>query len=305
MEKFILTCAITGGIHTPGMSSYFPYTPEDIINEAVKANEAGAAIVHIHARNPENGEPTSDLDIMKKIVAGIKQRCDVVICITTGGSLGMSIEERLKPIPELQPELASLNAGSIDFVISPMAKKLEPKYNWEIPYLENTDNLVFANTFNDIENFIKTMNDNGTKPEFEVYDVGMINNIAYFVNKGLIKEPVYLQFVMGILGGIPAEVEHLVHMVQTAERLIEDFKWSVIGAGKKQFPLTATGLAMGGSVRVGLEDNLYLRPGQKAKSNAEQVIQIKEIAERLGFQPATPNEAREILKLKGKENVDF
>jgi len=305
MQKVILTAAITGGLHTPGMSPHLPYKPEDIIKEAVESYKAGAAVVHIHVRDPETGKPTSDLKLMRKVVKEIKERCNVVICITTGGAPGMSLEERVKAIPELKPELASCNSGSMNFVLSPIADKFESKFEWENEFLKSTEDFIFSNTYKSLKYYIKTMNKNNTRPEFEVYDVGMINNIAYFINKGLIEEPVYIQFVMGILGGIPANAKNLVHMVSTAEDLIDDFKWSTCAAGKSQFPMTATSLAMGGFARVGLEDNLYLRPRQLAKSNAEHVTQIKEIAERIGLKAATPDEAREILDLKGIEKVNY
>jgi len=306
-KKVIITAAITGGIHTPSMSPYLPVTIEEIIEDAVKAYEAGAAVVHIHARVPETGKPTPDLDIMHKIVSGIKQRCNVVVCITTGGALGMTLEERIAPVTKFQPELASCNAGSINFVLAPAAEKLtNPKFDWEIPYLEFTRDFVFTNTYKGMEYYINTMNEYGTRPEFEVYDVGMINNVAYFLQKGIVKKPIYIQFVMGILGGIPATVENLAFMVKTAKELLgNDINWSCCAAGRFQFPLTATALAMGGNARVGLEDNLYLRPGVLAKSSAEQVTQIIEIAERLGFSAATPDEARKILGLKGMDKVAF
>lgn len=305
MNKVIITAAITGGVHTPGMTPYLPITPEEIINDAVKANEAGAAVVHIHARNPENGKPTSDINLLKEITSGIKKRSDVVICITTGGSVEMSIEERISVIPELRPELASCNAGSINFVLEPAARNLKPKYDWEKPYLEGTKDLIFSNTFRGIEYYVNTMNEVDTRPEFEVYDVGMINNIAHFVKLGIIKKPIYIQFVMGILGGIPATIENLAFMVKTAKEQIGEFNWSVAAAGKNQFPIASAALGMGGNVRVGLEDNIYLKPKVLAKSSAEQVTQIREIAERIGLIIATPNEARSILGLKGENQVNF
>lgn len=306
MNKTIITAAITGGIHTPGMSEYLPITPEEIINDAVKANEAGAAVVHIHARDPENGKPSSDIELFRQIVSSIKEKCDVAVCITTGGSIGMPVEERLKPVTIFEPELASCNAGSVNFVLAPAAKRLKPKYDWEIPYLESTDDLIFSNTFRSINKYVTTMNEKKTLPEFEVYDVGMINNLAYFKQIGVITQPIYIQFVMGILGGIPASIENLAFMVKTAKiQLNNDFVWSVAAAGKNQFPLTTAALGMGGNVRVGLEDNTYLKPKVLAKSSAEQVIQIKEIAEKLGKQIATADEARKILNLKGKDRVKF
>ena len=305
-KKIIITAAVTGATHTPSLSPYFPATPEQIIEDAVKAHQAGAAVVHVHARDPKDCSPTPDLEIMREIVASIKKQCNAAICVTTGGAVWMSSEQRLAPAVELKPELASCNAGSVNFVFSDLASKLEnPKYDWEIPYLKRTNELVFTNTFSGLEYYLNTMNEHGIRPEFEVYDVGMINNIAYFINKGLVKKPVYLQFVMGILGGIPATVDNLVYMVKTAREQIGDFVWSCAAAGKSQMPLVTAALTMGGNARVGLEDNLYLKPGILAKSSAEQVIQIKEIAERLGLEIASAEEARQILGLKGNDKVNF
>ena len=305
-NKIIITAAVTGATHTPSLSPYFPATPEQIIEDAVKAHEAGAAVVHVHARNPEDGKPTPDIGIMKQIVSTIKKQCNAVGCITTGGSLLMSKEQRLAPAVELKPELASCNAGSVNFVFSDLATKLKnPKYDWEVPYLQGTYDLIFSNTFAGMEYYIETMNRYDIRPEFEVYDVGMINNIAYFYNKGIVKKPIYLQFVMGILGGIPATVENLAYLVKTAREQIGDFVWSCAAAGKAQFPLVTAALTMGGNARVGLEDNVYLRPGVLAKSSAEQVIQLKEIAERLGLEIAGPEEARKILGLKGIDKVNY
>lgn len=305
-SKIIITAAVTGATHTPSLSPYFPSTPEEIIKDAVEAHKAGAAVVHVHARDPEDCRPTPDINIMREIVASIKQQCNAVICITTGGAVWMSSEQRLAPAVELQPELASCNAGSVNFVFADLAAKIKnPKFDWEIPYLQKTNELVFTNTFTGLEYYLKTMNELGIRPEFEVYDVGMINNIAYFIEKGLVQQPVYLQFVMGILGGIPATVDNLVYLVKTAREQIGEFVWSCAAAGKTQFPMVTAALTMGGNARVGLEDNLYLKPGVLAKSSAEQVIQIKEIAERLGLEIASPDEARQILNLKGIEKVNF
>jgi len=306
VNKVIITAAVTGATHTPSLSPYFPATPEQIIADAVKAHKAGAAVVHVHARNPEDGRPTPDLATMRNFVASIKNQCNAVICVTTGGSLLMSKEQRLAPAVELKPELASCNAGSVNFVFADMAAKLKnPKYDWEVPYLKGTYDLIFSNTFAGMEYYIETMNEHGIRPEFEIYDVGMVNNIAYFCKKGLVKQPVYLQFVMGILGGIPATVENLAYLVKTAREQIGDFVWSCAAAGRAQFPLVTAALAMGGNGRVGLEDKVDLRPGVLAKSSAEQVIQIKEIAERLGLELATADEAREMLALKGIDAVNF
>ncbi len=305
-QKIIITAAVTGATHTPSLSPYFPATPEQIIADAVKAHEAGAAVVHIHARNPEDCKPTSDLGVMKHIVSSIKKQCNAVVCVTTGGAVWMSKEERLAPAIDLQPELASCNAGSVNFVFADLASKLKnPKFDWEIPHLKGTYDLIFSNTFAGMEYYIETMNKYDIRPEFEVYDVGMINNIAYFYKKGIVKKPVYMQFVMGILGGIPATVENLAYLVRTAREQIGDFVWSCAAAGKAQFPLVAAALAMGGNARVGLEDNVYLRPGVLAKSSAEQVVQIKEIAERLGLEIATADEARAMLALKGIDKVNY
>ncbi|MFZ5643663.1 MAG: 3-keto-5-aminohexanoate cleavage protein [Bacillota bacterium] len=305
-KKVIITAAITGGIHVPSMSPYLPVTVEEIILDAVKAHEAGAAVVHIHARDPETGKPTPDLSLMQEIITGIKKRCNAVICITTGGGIGMTLEQRIASIPAFKPELASCNAGSVNFVLAPAAEKIkEPKYDWEIPYLQSTLDMVFTNTFKGLDYYIRTMNENDCRPEFEVYDVGMINNIAYFLSKGVVKKPIYLQFVMGILGGIPASVPYLVNLVQVAKDLLGEFNWSCCAAGRYQFSLVTAALTLGGNVRVGLEDNLFLRPGILAKSSAEQVTQIREIAERLGLEAATPHEAREMLELKGIERVAF
>lgn len=306
MAKTFITAALTGGIHTPGMSQYLPITPDQIIADALTAYEAGAAAVHIHARNPENGRPTSDIDLFKQIAKGIKEKSDLIVCVTTGGGLGMTIEERLKPVTVLKPELASCNAGSINFVLAPAAKKLKPKYDWEVPYLESTEDLIFSNTFKGIKTYVETMYANGTMPEFEVYDIGMINNLAYFKQTGLLTKPIYIQFVMGILGGIPAEAENLTFMVKKAKQQLGDnFIWSVAAAGKSQFYMTSTALSMGGNVRVGLEDNVYLKPGVLAKNSGEQVAQIKKIIESVGGEVANSKEAREILSLKGKDKVNY
>lgn len=307
-KKIWITAAVTGAVHTPAMSPYLPITTEQIINDAVQAYEAGAAVVHVHAREPETGRPVPDLTIMREIVTGIKKKCDIIICVTTGGALGMSLENRLAPIPALKPELASLNAGSINFVLSPTAdtvRKNGARYDWEVPFLEGTYDMIFTNTFYTLENYCCSMNEYQTRPELEVYDVAMINNIAYFINKGFLHKPPYIQFVLGILGGLPATVENLAYLVRTAREQIGDFFWSCAAAGRYQFPLTATALAMGGNVRVGLEDNLYLGPGVLAKSSGEQVTRIKEIAERMGIEIATVDEVRKTLGLKGQENVAF
>ena len=297
MNKTIITAAITGAVHIPSMSEYLPVTPQQIIDDAVAAYEAGAAVVHIHGRKEKNGEPTGDPEIMKNIVEEIRKRCNVVIGITTGGAIGMSSEERLAAVPFCKAELASCNAGSVNFCFSPIADKIKiPKYDWEIPFVKNTYDLPFVNTFQGIEDYIKVMGENGTKPEFEVYEVGMINNIAYFMKKGLLKGPIYLQFVLGIMGGLPATVDNLLFLYNTAKKQLGDnFVWSCAAAGKDQFNIVPTAVILGGNARVGLEDNLYIKKGQLAKSNAEGVKKIKEIVELLGKEIATPEEARKIL----------
>lgn len=308
MSKLIITAAITGGIHVPSLSPHFPYLPDTVIEQAVGAAKAGAAIVHIHARDPKDGRPSSDIKIFQQIVGAIHRQCDAAICVTTGGAIGMSPEERVKPIGILRPELASLNAGSMNFAIHPLADKIkEPKFDWELPYLRSTEDMIFPNTFRSIKVFSKTMYEAGTKPELEIYDIGMINNVKYLIDVGALKTPVYLQFVMGILGGIAASTENLLFMVETARKQIgaSNFVWSCCAAGKNQLPLTCVAMTMGGNVRVGLEDNLYLGPGRLAKSSAEQVEAISRIAKELSFEIATPGEARQILGLKGGANVGW
>ena len=305
-QKLIITAAVTGAVHVPSMTPYLPITPEQIVDDAVAAGEAGAAVVHIHARNPETGRPTSDLKLMAEIVSGIKKRSEIVICITTGGQLGMTLEERIAPVSVFKPELASCNAGSVNFVLAPAAEKIkQPIYDWEIPFLAGTYDLVFANTFKGLEYYVTTMNQHGTLPEFEVYDVGMINNIAYFIKQGIVKKPVYIQFVMGILGGIPATIDNLTFLVKTAKEQIGEFEWSCAAAGRRQMPLTTAAVAMGGNVRVGLEDNIFIKPGVLAKSSSEQVALIRSVADALGRDIASPAEARNILGLKGNEKVGF
>jgi Uncharacterized conserved protein len=297
MQKVIITAAITGAVHIPSMSEYLPVTPEQIINEAVAANKAGAAVVHLHARDPKTGQPTNNPALMKEIVEGVRSKSDVVIGVTTGGAIGMTIEERLVSIPVVNAELASCNAGSVNFCFSTIADKIkEAKFDWEIPFVKNTYKVPFANTFQNIEDYIKVMDRYGTKPEFEVYEVGMISNIAYFLKKGLLKTPVYIQFVLGVMGGLPATVDNLLFLYNTADRILgEDFVWSCAAAGREELDITTTAMILGGNVRVGLEDNLYISNGMLAKSNAELVGRINEIARNLNREIATPDEAREIL----------
>jgi uncharacterized protein (DUF849 family) len=306
MEKRIITAAITGAIHTPGMSDHVPVTPDEITDEAVRAYEAGAAVAHIHARNPETGQPSSDINLFREIAAKIKSRCNMVVCITSGGSLTMSIEERLRIIPTLKPELASLNCGSLNFALHPLLYKYKNfKFEWEREYLTGTEDLIFPNTFKSLREFSKAFDENNVQPELEIYDTGMINNVAFMLGNGQLKKPVYIQFVMGILGGIPATANNLIHLRNTARESIGDFVWSVCAAGRHQFNMCSLSLLLGGNARVGLEDNLYLEKNVIAKSNGAQVEKIVRIARELGIEPATPDEARKILCLKGLDKVAY
>jgi len=302
MAKTIVTAAITGAIHTPTMSKYLPVTPEEIADHAVGAYEAGAAVVHIHARDPKTGQPTSDLGIFGEIFERIGERCNVVICATTGGGLGMSPEERVKVVSAYKPELASFNAGSINFGLFDIPGRLkitEWKHEWELPYLEMTRDFIFRNTFKSLEEFPQLFEKHGTKPEAEVYDTGMLNNLAYLVDRGFLKTPVYVQFVLGIMGALPPSVENLLFLLQTARRAFgNDFVWSVCAAGRYQMPMCTAALLLGGNVRVGMEDSLWLAKGVPAKSSAEQVAKIIRIAGELGVDTATPDEARQILGLR-------
>ena len=307
MGKAIITAAITGAIHTPTMSEYLPITPQQLIDDIMSVYEAGGAVAHLHVRDPQTGQPKADQEIFREVVTEVKRRCDIIICATTGGSLGDTVENRGRVVTNLQPELASLNAGSMNFALFHVVPRYEGqwKYDWEKQYLGGTDDFIFPNTFYTMRQFIELMDKNGTKPEFEIYDVAMINNLAYLINNGHIKTPVYLQFVLGILGGIPATVENLVYLVQTARQQIDDFQWSVCAAGRTQFAMTTHALLMGGHARVGLEDNLYLEKGVLAKSSGEQVAKLRRIASELGVETATPAEARQILGLKGLDRVAY
>lgn len=306
MAKRIITAAITGSIHTPSMSPYLPITPDQIADEAVRARNAGAAVAHIHARNPETGQPSPDPNIYAEIAAKIKARCDIILCITTGGGLGMSTQERVRTIPRLKPELASFNFGSLNFALF---HALEVYRNldqaWEKEYLGKTEDFILPNTFKTLREFAQVFAENGTQPELEIYDLGMLNNVVFMLERGHLKRPVYIQFVFGILGGMPATPENLMFMYQTAKDTIGEFTWSVCAAGRHQFRMCTLSLLLGGNARVGLEDNLYLDKGLKANSNAEQVEKIVRIGKELGIEPATPDEARKILGLKGLEEVAF
>ncbi len=306
MSKSIITAAITGGIHTPGMSPYLPITPDQIADEAVRAGEAGAAVAHIHVRDPETGLPSADSGLFGEVLSKIKSRSDIVICITTGGGLGQTTEQRVSAVKTYSPELASLNAGSLNFALfHALDTYKEFKHDWEPQFLAMTEDFIFPNTFKTLREFCQFFNEEETRPEFEIYDSGMINNLAFLISRGYVKKPVYLQFVMGILGGMPADPNNLMFLYNSAKELIGDFKWSVCAAGKNQFKICTFSLLMGGNARVGLEDNLYLEKGVMAKSNAEQVEKIIRIAKEFDIEPASPNEAREILNLKGQDKVRF
>ena len=306
MSKAIFTAAITGGIHTPSMTPYLPITPKQIADDTVRAWEAGAAVAHIHARNPETGQPSSSLDLYREAITDIKSRCDIILCITTGGGLGMSTEQRLAVIPAFAPEMGSFNFGSINVALYPLlAKHSNFKFPWEPAFLAMTEDNIFPNTFKSMREFAATFKEHGTKPEIEIYDVAMINNLAHMIEGGHIEKPVYLQFVMGLLGGIPARMDNLLFLYKTAKEAIGDFVWSVCAAGQYQMKMGTAALLLGGNVRVGLEDSMYLEKGQLAKSNAEQVANIVRIAKALGIEPASPAEARGILGLKGLDKVKY
>jgi uncharacterized protein (DUF849 family) len=306
-RKVMITCAVTGAIHTPSMSPHLPVTPEEIIEAAVGAAEAGAALVHVHARDPKTGKPDQSPEAFEPFLKVIKQRSKAVINITTGGAPTMGIEERLRPCAHFKPEVASLNMGSMNFGLYPMLNRFkEFKHDWEKPYLEGSRDRIFKNTFTDIENILTTCAENGTRFEIECYDIGHLYTLAHFAERGLVKPPFFVQSVFGILGGIGPHPEDVMHMKRTADRLFgTDYHWSVLGAGRHQLPIAAQAAAMGGNVRVGLEDSLWLGAGQLAKSNAEQVKKARQIIEGLGLEIATPDEAREMLQLKGADRVNF
>ena len=306
MKKAIITAALTGSIHTPSMSPYLPVTARQLIDEILAVHAAGGTVCHLHVRDQESGLPNADQDIYREIASEVKKHCDIILCTTTGGRLGAPVEERVAVATSLRPELATLNAGSLNFALFHIVDKITDwKFDWEKKYLESTDDFIFPNTFKTMRQYLETFDKTGTKPEFEIYDTGMINNLAFLVQKGIAKKPVYLQFVMGILGGIPATVQNLVHLYETARRQIGEFEFSVCAAGNAQFPICTHSLLMGGNARVGLEDNLYLEKGVLAKSNAEQVAKIIRIAREFGIEPATPAEGRAILGLKGLDQVNF
>lgn len=305
--KVIITCAVTGGVHTPSMSEYLPITASEISNAAIGAVKAGASVVHLHARDPQNGKPTQDPALFRDFVGEIKANCNGIINLTTGGAPSMLVEERLQPALQLKPELASLNMGSMNFGLFPMLGRYkEFKHAWESEYLEGTRDVVFRNTFKDIEHILQSCSDNGTRFEFECYDTAHLYNLAHFLDRKLVTPPLFVQTVFGILGGIGPHPEDVAHMKRTADRLFgDDFVWSVLGAGRAQMPIASFAAANGGNVRVGLEDSLWNRPGELAHSNADQVSRVRQIIEGLSLEVATPQEARQLLALKGANQVGF
>ena len=306
-RKVIITCAVTGAIHTPTMSPHLPITPDEITREALAAAEAGASILHLHARNPETGQPDQTPEAFARFLPRIKQGTNAVINITSGGSPYMKVEERVLPAATFKPEVASLNMGSINFGLFPLLEKYKDfKFEWERIHLENTRDLVFRNTFKDIEYILRTCSGNGTRFEFECYDIAHLYNLRHFLDRGLVKPPLFVQSVFGILGGIGTHPEDLMHMRRTADRLFGDaYQWSILGAGRNQIALATIGASMGANVRVGLEDSLWAGPGKLARSNADQVRIIRQVLEGLSLEVATPDEAREILQLKGGDKVAF
>ena len=305
--KVIITCAVTGSIHTPSMSPHLPVTPAEIAKAAIGAAEAGAAIVHLHARDPKDGSPSQDPSLFHEFLPQIAVASDVIINITTGGAATMTIEDRLQPALQLKPEVASLNMGSMNFGLYEMIGRYKDfKYDWEKPYLAGSDDRIFKNSFKDIAYILESCAENDTRFEIECYDIGHLYTAAHFLDRGLVKPPLFIQSVFGIRGGIGPHPEDVLHMKRTADRLFGDaYYWSVLGGGRNQMVVATMSAVMGGNVRVGLEDSLWLGRGQLAKSNAEQVAKVRRILEELGLSIATPDDAREMLKLKGARNVGF
>ncbi|MEE9265669.1 MAG: 3-keto-5-aminohexanoate cleavage protein [Gammaproteobacteria bacterium] len=306
--KVIITCATTGSIHTPSMSPHLPITPNEIAEQSIAAAEAGASIIHLHARDPDTGRPTPDVDVFMPFLQRIKQSCEAVVNITTGGGHGMTVAERLAAPLAAKPEMCSLNMGSMNFGLFPMLDRYkEFKYDWEREHLENSRDFIFRNTFKDIEHILKELGEGcGTRFEFECYDVGHLYSLAHFLERGLVKPPLFVQTIFGILGGIGADPENLQHMKRIADKLFgDDYYWSVLAGGRHQLPFVTMSAIMGGNVRVGLEDSLYAGKGRLATSNAEQVTIIRSIIENLSLEIASPAEAREMLHLKGGDQVSF
>jgi uncharacterized protein (DUF849 family) len=311
MEKLIISAAITGNITLPTQTPYLPLTPQQIIDDALRAADAGAASVHIHARDPKTSKPTTEPSVYREIAAGIKARSNVIVCVTTGGTMDMTAAQRVRVVPALKPELATFNMGSINFSIHPIVERYRDedyKYPWEKEFAASTKEFIFRNTFADIEHFCHAMKESNTKPEYEAYDMGHLFNINYMMKKKFLEPPIWVQFVTGILGGIGADIESVMCMKQTADRLFGsgNFRWSVIGAGyPAEFNLATLAVMLGGHARVGMEDNIFVEKGVLAKSNAELVEKMVRIARELGREIATPDEARAMLGLKGKDNVNY
>ena len=305
--KVIITCAVTGAIHTPSMSPHLPVTPDEIVEDSLKAVEAGAAVLHLHARDPETGRPDQTPEAFQRFLPRLKQSTDAVINLTTGGSPFMKVEERVLPAATFKPEVASLNMGSINFGLYPMLNRYKDfKFDWEQKHLEATKDLVFRNSFKDIEYILTTCAENGTRFEFECYDIAHLYNLSHFLDRGLVKPPLFVQSVFGILGGIGTHPEDVAHMKRTADRLFGDsYRWSVLGAGAAQLRIGAMAIAMGGNMRVGLEDSLWAARGRLATSNAEQVALARKIIEGMSLSVASPEEAREMLELKGGDRTEF
>ena len=306
-KKVIISCAVTGAIHTPSMSPFLPVTAEEIAEASIAAAEAGAAIIHLHSRDPVTGRPDQRPEAFTPFLKVIKSESDAVVNLTTGGSPYMTVQERMMPAKVLKPEVASMNMGTMNFALFPMLKRFkEFKHDWEKPYLEGSKDLIFRNTYGDLETVMTELSVNETRFEFECYDTSHLYNLAHFVERGLVKAPYFIQTVFGILGGIGTHPDDVMHMKRTADRLFgDDYRWSVLGAGASQMKVAAMAASMGGNVRVGLEDSLWIGKGQLAKSNAEQVRKVRGILEGLGLEIATPAEAREMLQLKGATKVAF
>ncbi|KZY47535.1 3-keto-5-aminohexanoate cleavage protein [Roseovarius sp. HI0049] len=306
-DKVIISCAVTGAIHTPTMTPHLPITPDEIAEAAIGAAEAGAAILHLHARDPETGKPDQSVEAFAGFLPRIKQATGAVVNITTGGSPYMKVDERAAPAAHWQPEVASLNMGSMNFGFFPLLGKYKDfEHEWEREHLENSRDLVFRNSFQDIEYVLETCYGNGTRFEFECYDISHLYNLAHFADRGLVKPPFFVQSVFGLLGGIGTHPEDVMHMKRTADRLFgHDFRWSVLGAGKDQFRIATQAVSMGGNIRVGLEDSIWIERGKLAESNAQQVDKARRLIEGLGLKVATPDEAREMLSLKGGDRVNF
>ncbi len=307
-NKVIISCAVTGAMHTPTMSDALPITPQQIADSAVEAAQAGAAILHLHARKPEDGEPTGSPEVYAQFLPVIRQRTDAVVNLTTGGSPTMTVQDRLAGAVRFKPEMCSLNMGSMNFAIFPAAARYKTwKHAWEEPYVRTSDDFIFRNTFRDIAYILESLSDAGTKFEHECYDVGHLYNLAHFLDRGLVKPPFFVQMIFGILGGIGPDLDNLMFMKQTADRLFgkDSFQWSVLAAGRHQMPFITQAALLGGNVRVGLEDSLTIERGRMAVSNAEQVQKAVRILAEMGLEPATPAEARQMLGLKGGDRVEF